>query len=48
MLCLLPLCLGLSHVVCRLRNNTPGLVIHTLQKTDFLLVVVFLFLSGGR
>ena len=44
---LLPLCLGLSYVVCRLRSNTPGLVMHTLQKADFFLVVVPLFLYGG-
>lgn len=47
LLALLPLCLGLSYVVCRLRNNTPGLVMHTLQKADFFLVVVPLFLYGG-
>lgn len=47
LLALLPLCLGLSYVVCRLRNNTPGLVMHTLQKADFFLVVVPLSLYGG-
>jgi membrane protease YdiL (CAAX protease family) len=47
LLSLLPLCLGLSYVVCRLRNNTPGLVMHTLQKADFFLMVVPLFLVGG-
>jgi membrane protease YdiL (CAAX protease family) len=47
LLSLLPLCLGLSYVVCRLRNNTPGLVMHTLQKADFFLVVVPLFLYGS-
>jgi membrane protease YdiL (CAAX protease family) len=47
LLALLPLCLGLSYVVCRLRYNTPGLVMHTLQKADFFLVAVPLFLYGG-
>jgi membrane protease YdiL (CAAX protease family) len=46
LLSLLPLCLGLSYMVCRLRNNTPGLVMHTLQKAGFFLVVVPLFLYG--
>jgi membrane protease YdiL (CAAX protease family) len=48
LLSLLPLCLGLSYVVCRLRNNTPGLIMHTLQKADFFIVVVPLFLFGGQ
>jgi membrane protease YdiL (CAAX protease family) len=46
LLSLLPLCLGLSYVVCRLKNNTPGLVMHTLHKADFFLVVVPLFMYG--
>lgn len=44
---LLPLCLGLSYLVSRLKNNTPGLVMHALQKADFFFVVVPLFLPGG-
>lgn len=32
---LLPLCLGLSYLVSRLENNTPGPAMHTLQKADF-------------
>jgi membrane protease YdiL (CAAX protease family) len=47
LLSLLPLCLGLSYVVRRLQNNTPGLVMHTLQKADFFLVVVPLFLGSS-
>ena len=43
---LLPLCLGLSYVVYRLRNNTPGIVMHGLQKAAFFLAVVPLFLYG--
>jgi hypothetical protein len=45
---LLPLCLGLSYLVSRLRNNTPGLVLHTLQKADFFLVAIPLFLNGSQ
>jgi len=44
---LLPLCLGLSYVTHRLRNNSTGFVIHTLQKADFFLVVVPLILIGS-
>jgi hypothetical protein len=35
-------------VVNRFRNNTPGLVMHSLQKADFFLVVVSLFLYDSQ
>jgi hypothetical protein len=48
LLALLPLCLGFSYVVCCLRNNTPGMLMHTLQKAGFFLVVVPVSLYGSR
>jgi membrane protease YdiL (CAAX protease family) len=44
---LLPLCLGLSYVVCRFKNNTPGLIMHTLQKADFFIITLPLFLFAS-
>jgi hypothetical protein len=38
----------LSYVVSRLKNNTPGLVMHILQKADLFLVAVPLFLYGSQ
>ncbi|MEJ2208381.1 MAG: hypothetical protein P8129_05015 [Anaerolineae bacterium] len=44
---LLPLYKGVSYVLRWLKNNTPALVMHDLQKAGFFFVVVPLFLYGG-
>lgn len=46
LLSLLPFSLGLSYLVWRLRNNTPGIAMHTMQKLDFFIVTLPLFLFG--